>query len=94
MICQPRYSKVRLAEDAFDTKAVRFHYAVLDTSNDWKIVQDTQKNEYYGNEKDECTIMLNNIDEDDKRSAWASGLWVAMEWKADNIFEFDYLVAM
>ena len=93
MICQPRFSKMRLSRDAFDTRDVRFHYAVLGESNDWKIVQDTQKNEY-GKENDECTIMVNDIDEKDKAAAWKSGLWVAVEWKKESIFEFDYLVAM
>ena len=93
MICHPREAKESLAEDAFDTKAVRFHYAVPDASNKWKVVEDTQKNEYK-KENDECTVMVNDMDSKDKAAAWTGGLWVAVEWKKENIFEFDYLVVM
>ena len=93
MICHPRGAKMTIAADAFDTLAVRFHYAVPDASGDAKVVEDTQKNENK-KEGDECTVMVDEMDETDRATAWSNGLWVAVEWKKQNIFEFDYLVAM
>jgi F420-0:gamma-glutamyl ligase-like protein len=93
MICQQRGAAMPIKEDAFDTKNVRFHYAVSDASGNWKVVEDTQKNE---NKQagDDCIVMVNDMDANDKAAAWNSGLWVAVEWTQDGIFDFDYLVAM
>lgn len=82
-----------IAEDAFDTKNVRFHYAVSDANGNWKVVEDTQKNE---NKQtgDDCIVMVNDMDANDKAAAFTSGMWVAVEWVKEGIFDFDYLVAM
>ena len=93
MICPPRGAKMKITEDAFDTKGIRFHYAVPDANGGAKVVQDTQKNENK-KENDECTVMVDKLDDSDRAAAWSNGLWVAVEFKKQNIFEFDYLVAM
>ena len=90
MICQPRGAAI-LAEDSFDTEKVRFHYAVSDATGSWKVVEDTQNNESRGNV---CTVIVNDMDDTEKTAARLYGLWVAVEWKQEGIFDFDYLVAM
>lgn len=93
MVCQKRGTGMPIAEDAFTTKNVRFHYAVSDANGGWKHVEDTQKDE---NKKagDDCIVMVNDMDANDKAAAFTSGVWVAIEWKQEGIFDFDYLVAM
>lgn len=91
MICHPRTATMKLTEDAFETKKVRFHYAVSDATGTWKVVEDTQKNEYRGNV---CTVVVNDMDETDNTAARLYGMWVAVEWTNEGIFDFDYLVAM
>lgn len=90
MMCQPGNASYRIAADAFDTKNVRFHYAVSDASGNWKVVEDTQKNENIG----ECIVLVNDMNAADREAAWTGGLWVAVEWKTEGIFDFDYLIAM
>ena len=93
MICHPRGAKMKITEDAFDTKGIRFHIAVPDANGGAKVVEDTQNNENK-KENDECTVMVDKLDDSDRAAAWSNGLWVAVEFKKQNIFEFDYLVAM
>ena len=95
LVCQKRGPALPIAEDAFTTKNVRFHYAVSDANADsgWKLVEDTQKDE---NKQtgDDCIVMVNDMDANDKATAFTSGMWVAIEWKQEGVFDFDYLIAM
>jgi hypothetical protein len=88
LICHSRH---KLAEDIFDQKNVRFHYAVSDATGEWKVIEDTQKNE---NKGDQCTVIVDKMEENDRIAAGLYGVWVAVEWKKEGIFNFDYLVAM
>jgi len=38
--------------------------------------------------------MVVNMDDADLKVAREGGVWVAVEWKKEGIFDFDYLVAM
>ena len=92
MMCHPRDEE--LAPDSFDAKAVRFHYAVLGTHNIWRVVEDTQKNENRQKYDECCTVMIDEMNSTEKTDAWTNGLFLAIEWKREYQFEFDYLVAM
>merc|ERR1712194_958808 len=89
MMCHPRSAKKVLAEDAFDEGNVRFHYAVAG-----KVTEDVHKLHPFSFLKQECTPVVVKMNDADLKSARDGGMWVAVEWEQQAIFDFDYLVAM
>ena len=89
MMCHPKSAKKVLAEDAFDKGSVRFHYAV-----GGKVIEDVQKLHPFSFLKQECTPVVVKMNDADLKSARDGGMWVAVEWEQQAVFDFDYLVAM
>jgi len=94
MICHPRTSNSKLAEDSFDKGVVRVHYAVPVGMDGWKVVEDAHESKPVSFVGQECTPVVAEMDEADVRAAREGGMWIALEWKEEGIFDFDYLVAM
>ena len=93
MICHPRGAKNLLAEDSFEGD-VRFHYALSDGNGGWKVIEDAHKQHPMKFVKEECMPVIVKMNEADLKAASKGGIWVAVEWKQEAIFDFDYLVAM
>lgn len=89
MMCHPRGAKHVLAEDAFNKGSVRFHYAV-----GGKVTEDVHKLQPFGFLNQECTPVVVKMNDADLESARDGGMWVAVEWEQQAVFDFDYLVAM
>jgi len=94
MMCHPRGRSTKvLADDAFEGN-VRFHYAVPDGKGGWKVIEDVHKQNPISFVGQECTPVIVEMNDADLKAASKGGLWVAVEWKQEAIFDFDYLVAM
>jgi len=94
MICHPSSKKVDIAEDAFDKGDIRFHYSVPDGKGGWKVIEDAHKSKPTAFSGQACTPVVAEMNEADLKAAREGGMWVAVEWKQEAIFDFDYLVAM
>ena len=83
------------ADDAFSSDAVRVHTAVKlkGKEEDWTVAEDVHHaHPVAGGE--ECTPVVQQLSEADRDAALEGGMWVALEWKKEAVFDFDYLVAM
>ena len=94
LICLPRKKGQKLEEDSFSSGNVRFHIALPNGGNDgYKVVEDTHKTTPVTFVNQECVPMV-VMDGADLKLAREGGVWAAVEWKKEGIFDFDYLVAM
>ena len=94
-VCQPRGKKASsLSEEALEMGDIRFHYALPDGKGGWKVSTDVQRSPSLGFVGNGCTAVVGELNEADRKSAKVGGMWVAIEWKQEAIFGFDYLVAM
>ena len=94
LICIPRASKMKIAEGALDNDDVRFHYALPDGQGGWKVTEDSHKSSPVKYLNQDCTPMVVKLEAADIISAREGGMWFAVEWEEESIFEVDYLVAM
>ena len=95
LICLPRGKGPKLEEDSFSSGNVRFHIALPNGGNDgYKIIEDTHKTTPVTFVNQECVPMVVSMDDADLKLAREGGVWAAVEWKKEGIFDFDYLVAM
>ncbi|KAL9180899.1 hypothetical protein ACHAXT_009704 [Thalassiosira profunda] len=92
MMCHPRGTDA-IAEDAFDKGDVRVHYAVPDGKGGFKVAEDAHKAKKVNTSQD-CMPMIGEMNDDDRKAAKEGGMWVAVEWKPEGVFDFDYLVAV
>ena len=94
MICHQRGRGTKPAEGMLDNGNVRFHIALPDGANGWKVVEDVQKIKPVIYVEQDCTPVVQLTDDADLKAAKEGGLWAAVEWKKEGVFDFDYLVAM
>ncbi|KAL9183031.1 hypothetical protein ACHAXT_004818 [Thalassiosira profunda] len=91
MMCHPRNTN-SMAKDAFEKGGVRIHYAVQDGKGGFKVVEDVHKAKRV--DISACMSVIGEMNDSDRQAAKEGGIWVAVEWKPDFVFDFDYLVAM
>jgi len=92
LICYTRGFK-ESQKESLDKGDIRFHYAVPQEKGKWKVYEDVHKKLDSTIVKQLCMPVVTEMDEADLKAAREGGMWVAVEWKAEAIFEFDHLVS-
>ena len=94
MMCHPRGKNLaKLEADSFENGNVRFHIAIPDGGGGWTVKEDVHMATPVTFVDQECTPIVVNMPEEDIKLA-KEGIWVAVEWSEDRVFDFDYLVAI